>query len=91
MANHKHIDSHTIERVQRGFDLIDSIKDEIEKGSYNANLEADVPEYSIRPFGLLAGPTNELYLARWYINEFYLEVNAIKMLHLSPTQMTSRH
>jgi len=74
------------ERVQRGIDLIDSIKDEIEKGSYNSILESDAPEYSIRPFGLLAygflasetGPTNELYLARWYINEFYLDVNDVK-------------
>jgi len=75
------------ERVQRGIDLIDSIKGDIEKNNYNSILAADAPEYSIRPFGLLAygflasetGPTNELYLARWYINEFYLDVNDVKI------------
>jgi len=74
------------ERVQRGIDLIDSIKGDIEKDNYNSILAADAPEYSTRPFGLLAyaflasetGPTNELYLARWYINEFYLDVNEVK-------------
>ena len=45
---------------------------------------ASAPEYGFRPMGLLAnsflasentGATNELFLARWYINEIYLQLN----------------
>jgi hypothetical protein len=46
-------------------------------------LPPDAPEYFLRPMGLLAnnflasentGTTNELFLARWYINEIYLDI-----------------
>lgn len=75
------------ERVQRGIDLIASLKSDIEAGKFASITAADAPEYSIRPFGLLAngflasentGTTNELFLARWYINEIYLDIDDIK-------------
>lgn len=76
------------ERVQRGIDLIASLKTEyVDTGKYASVPGAESPEYSIRPFGLLAngflasentGTTNELYLARWYINEIYLDISDIK-------------
>jgi hypothetical protein len=62
------------DRVQRGVDLI---------ANKNMTLDANAPEYSIRPMGLLAnsfmasentGTTNELFLCRWYINEIYLQI-----------------
>eukprot|EP00588_Corethron_pennatum_P007014 CAMPEP_0194292112 /NCGR_PEP_ID=MMETSP0169-20130528/44948_1 /TAXON_ID=218684 /ORGANISM="Corethron pennatum, Strain L29A3" /LENGTH=260 /DNA_ID=CAMNT_0039040191 /DNA_START=154 /DNA_END=936 /DNA_ORIENTATION=+ len=73
-------------RVQRGIDLLASLRGEIEAGRYPAVLGAEAPEYSIRPFGLLAAGflgsettvNNELYLARWYINEIFLDINDIK-------------
>jgi hypothetical protein len=60
----------------------------IQDGSYTslAATVASTPEYAIRPLGLLAnaflasentGTTNELYLARWYINEIYLHINDV--------------
>lgn len=75
------------ERVQRGIDKIASLKDFVERGTYAEVPDAEAPEYSIRPLGLLAngflasentGTTNELFLARWYINEIYLDINDIK-------------
>ena len=75
------------ERVQRGIDLIASLKSEIEAGKFASITAADAPEYSIRPFGLLAngfmasentGTTNELFLARWYINEIYLDIDDVR-------------
>lgn len=75
------------ERVQRGIDLISSLQAEIENNNWEKILEGEAPEYSIRPFGLLAngflasentGTTNELFLARWYINEIYLDINDVK-------------
>ena len=76
------------ERVQRGIDKIASLRaDFIDTGNYAEVPEAETPEYSIRPFGLLAngfmasentGTTNELFLARWYINEVYLDINDVK-------------
>jgi len=76
------------ERVQRGIDLAVSLKaDYIAPEKFVSVPEAESPEYSIRPFGLLAngffasentGTTNELYLARWYINEVFLNINDIK-------------
>lgn len=76
------------ERVQRGIDLLASLKAEyIDTGKYASAPEAESPEYSIRPFGLLAngflasentGTTNELFLARWYINEIYLDINDVR-------------
>lgn len=50
-------------------------------------LSPDAPEYMLRPMGLLAnaflasentGTTNELFLARWYINEMYLQIGDIQ-------------
>jgi hypothetical protein len=75
------------ERVQRGIDLIVELKGMIEKGDFTTIADGSSPEYSIRPMGLLAngflasentGTTNELLLARWYINEIYLDINDIK-------------
>jgi len=75
------------ERVQRGIDLIASLKSEIKAGKFASITAADAPEYSIRPFGLLAngfmasentGTTNELFLARWYINEIYLDIDDVR-------------
>ena len=76
------------ERVQRGIDLVASLqKDFIATGNYGKIPGPDAPEYSIRPFGLLAngflasentGTTNELFLARWYINEIYLDIGDIQ-------------
>ena len=76
------------ERVQRGIDLVASLQAEyIDTGKFASVPDAESPEYSIRPFGLLAngflasentGTTNELFLARWYINEIYLDINDIK-------------
>jgi hypothetical protein len=76
------------ERVQRGIDAFASIKSEyIEAGNYAGVPDADNPLYSIRPLGLLAngflasentGTTNELFLARWYINEIYLDIDDIR-------------
>lgn len=76
------------ERVQRGIDLIAAIQtDYLETGKYASVMDAESPEYSIRPFGLLAngflasentGTTNELFLARWYINEVFLDINDVK-------------
>jgi len=75
------------DRVQRGIDLVAALGEAIEKGEYNAIQDGSSPEYSIRPMGLMAngflasentGTTNELLLARWYINEIFLDINDIK-------------
>jgi hypothetical protein len=76
------------ERVQRGIDIIQyDIKELIDKDEWSNIPDGDAPEYSIRPMGLMAngflnsessGTTNELLLARWYINEIYLDVIVIK-------------
>eukprot|EP00536_Pseudo-nitzschia_multiseries_P012635 jgi/Psemu1/209326/e_gw1.494.31.1 len=75
------------ERVQRGIDKLESLGTEIAAGNYASIPSSDDPEYSIRPMGLLAnsflasentGTTNELFLARWYINEIYLDIGDIK-------------
>ena len=77
-------------RVRSGADFLASLEDSITKGSADmasvipdpSSLEAGA-EYALRPMGLLAnnflasentGVTNELYLARWYINEVYLQL-----------------
>ena len=59
-------------------------KDAIPNNTYNQIADPTTsPDYSIRALGLLAngflasentGATNELYLARWYINEIYLHL-----------------
>lgn len=75
------------ERVQRGIDLIASLGEVIAKGDYATIADSTAPEYSIRPMGLMAnnflasentGTTNELLLARWYINEINLDIDDIK-------------
>lgn len=75
------------ERVQRGLDLVASLRKEIENGEYKNILDGSAPEYSIRPMGLMAngfmaseaqGTTNELLLARWYINEISLDIDDVK-------------
>lgn len=75
------------ERVQRGIDLIASLGEAIAKGDFASIPDSSAPEYSIRPMGLLAnnfmasentGTTNELLLARWYINELGLDIDDIK-------------
>jgi len=74
------------QRVQRGIDLLASLEGEIQKGDYKSILAAEAPEYSIRPLGLLAAGfmasdstvPRQLYIARWYINEIYLDINDIK-------------
>lgn len=75
------------ERVQRGIDLITTLGESISKGEYASIADSTAQEYSIRPFGLLTnnliasentGTTNELLLARWYINEVTLDIDDIK-------------
>ena len=77
-------------RVRSGAAFLASLEDSITKGSSDmasvipdpSSLEAGAG-YALRPMGLLAnsflasentGATNELYLARWYINEVYLQL-----------------
>ena len=73
--------------MQRGVDLIVGLGGSVEKGEYASIADAATPEYSIRPMGLMAngflasentGTTNELLLARWYINEMFLDIDDIK-------------
>lgn len=75
------------DRVQRGIDKIASLKEGVASGAYASIPPPDDPEFSIRPLGLLAnsflasentGTTNELFLARWYINEVYLDIGDIQ-------------
>jgi len=75
------------ERVQRGIDLIVGLGNAISAETFSSIPDSTAPEYSIRPFGLLAnsmfasentGTTNELLLARWYINEISLDIDDIK-------------
>lgn len=75
------------ERVQRGIDRLASIREEIKDGGYANILDGSAPEYYIRPMGLMAngflasentGTTNELLLARWYINEISLDIDDMK-------------
>ncbi|KAG7351071.1 hypothetical protein IV203_010431 [Nitzschia inconspicua] len=75
------------ERVQRGIDLVAGLDGAIQKGDYASIPDGSAPEFSIRPMGLLAngflasentGTTNELFLARWYINEIFLDINDIR-------------
>lgn len=86
------------ERVQRGIDLVSGLKETIENGGYASIADGTAPEYSIRPMGLLAngflasentGTTNELLLARWYINEIYLDLNDIKSASSKEVAMAS--
>ena len=77
------------ERVKSGAKVIDGLGDVIKSGGVYSNVVADPSDsvYALRPMGLLAnnfmatensGTTNELLLARWYVNEMYLRVGDIR-------------
>lgn len=75
------------DRVKTGIQSICELENEIKNGNYMSVSVADDPKYALRPFGLLAngflgsentGTTNELLLARWYINEIYLRIEDIR-------------
>ncbi len=73
-------------RVQRGLEQVENLLST--KNTEGTVLEADHPVYALRALGLLAnsfcasentGTTNELLLARYYVNEIYLGINDIRM------------
>ena len=79
-------------RVRNGVQFLQSLETAI-VNSNNPNFASMVPdpaltpEYALRPMGLLAnsflasentGATNELFLARWYINEIYLQLGDLR-------------
>ena len=75
------------ERVLKGVAQLASIAEKIESNEYSSILDGSAPEYYIRPMGLMAngflasentGTTNELLLARWYINEISLDIDDVK-------------
>jgi len=78
------------DRVIAGVKTIDALGDVIKTGAgeYRSRVaDPSAPEYALRPMGLMAngflasentGTTNELLLARWYINEIYLAVGDIQ-------------
>ena len=70
-------------RVQRGLEQLEALL----VNPDGVVLEADHPMYALRALGLLAnglcasentGTTNELLLARYYVNEIYLGINDIR-------------
>jgi len=75
------------DRVKAGVQAVVSLEDDIKAGNYASVPNSDDPKYALRPLGLLAngflgsentGTTNELLLARWYINEIYLRIGDIR-------------
>lgn len=77
------------DRIIRGQEYIIGLKSAIEAGGDLSQTIKDPsePEYMLRPMGLFAnsmlatentGEKNELFLARWYINEIYLRINDIR-------------
>jgi len=73
-------------RVVDGANAIQSVGDVISSGKDVADPSTS-PIYALRPMGLLAngflasentGTTNELLLARWYVNEIYLRINDVR-------------
>lgn len=75
------------ERVKSGTQALGSLESVIREGNYSNIAGCDDPIYALRPLGLLAngflasentGTTNELLLARWYINEIYLRIGDIQ-------------
>lgn len=77
------------DRINKGVAAIDGLGDVIKSSSDYATAVADPSDaqYALRPMGLLAngflasentGATNELFLARWYINEMYLHIGDIR-------------
>lgn len=74
-------------RVISGAEAVKNLDKEITNGDYGSVASADDPKFSLRPAGLLAngflgsentGTTNELLLARWYINEIFLRIGDIR-------------
>jgi hypothetical protein len=72
-------------RITRGLAEIAALKQKSQISDIADPVAADV--YQLRPMGLLAntflasentGTTNELFLARWYINEMYLLINDMR-------------
>jgi len=75
------------ERVQSAAKVINALDETIKVGDFAKISGCDDPIYAFRPLGLLAngfmasentGTTNELLLARWYINEMYLRIGDIQ-------------
>lgn len=75
------------QRVIDGTTTLNNLRDTIKDGNRATIVGASDPIYALRPLGLLAngflgsentGTTNELLLARWYINEMYLRVGDIR-------------
>jgi hypothetical protein len=75
------------ERVKSGAQVLKKLDDVIKAEGSAKVPGCDDPSYSLRPLGLLAngflgsentGTTNELLLARWYINEIYLRIGDIQ-------------
>ena len=75
------------ERVKSGAQALNNLDTEIRDGKFSGIPGCDDPIYALRPLGLQAngflasensGTTNELLLARWYINEIYLRIGDIQ-------------
>jgi hypothetical protein len=75
------------DRVKSGAIALNNLDGVIKDGRYSQIAPCDDPSYALRPLGLLAnsflasentGATNELLLARWYINEIYLRIGDIQ-------------
>jgi hypothetical protein len=71
------------DRVKAGIQNVNELMEVISAGNFASISNGDDPKYALRPLGLLAngflgsentGTTNELLLARWYINEVYLRL-----------------
>jgi hypothetical protein len=71
-------------RVKAGAQAVNSLEADIKAGNFASITNGDDPKYALRPLGLMAngflasentGTTNELLLARWYINEVYLRLS----------------
>ena len=75
------------DRVKSSLNVLDELNGMIESGKYDSIDPSSDAKYGLRPMGLLCnnfmasentGTTNELFLARWYINEIGLDVDDIK-------------
>ncbi len=77
-------------RVQSGLQQLVAIRDMVDSTNLPDTISNDLKTdaYQFRPMGLLAnnflasentGTTNELLLARWYINEMYLQIADIQL------------
>lgn len=75
------------QRVNDGVQVMNNLVESIKDDKRSLIADATDPIYALRPLGLLAngflgsentGTTNELLLARWYINEMYLRVGDIR-------------